>query len=77
MPDNFFLQRGVPVATVAINNSTNAALLALRIISAEDSALGRELRSKLQAYVEDMEAEVNLKIERLETGGWEDYVVKK
>jgi phosphoribosylaminoimidazole carboxylase len=65
----------VPVATVAINNSTNAALLALRIISAEDSVLGRDLRSKLQKYVEDMEAEV--KIKKLETGGWEDYVVKK
>jgi phosphoribosylcarboxyaminoimidazole (NCAIR) mutase len=65
------------VATVAINNSTNAALLALRIISAEDSELGRELRTKLQQYVEDMEAEVSVKIEKLETGGWEDYVVKK
>ncbi|KAF8537034.1 AIR carboxylase-domain-containing protein [Trichophaea hybrida] len=71
------MPRGVPVATVAINNSTNAALLALRIISAEDSVLGRDLRSKLQKYVEDMEAEVSVKIEKLETGGWEDYVVKK
>jgi phosphoribosylaminoimidazole carboxylase len=51
--------------------------LALRIISAEDSVLGRDLRSKLQKYVEDMEAEVNVKIKKLETGGWEDYVVKK
>jgi hypothetical protein len=24
-----------------------------------------------------MEAEVNVKIKKLETGGWEDYVVKK
>ncbi|CCX12877.1 Similar to Phosphoribosylaminoimidazole carboxylase; acc. no. Q92210 [Pyronema omphalodes CBS 100304] len=71
------MPRGVPVATVAINNSTNAALLALRIISAEDSPLGRDLRTKLQQYVEDMEAEVNVKIEKLEVGGWEDYVVKK
>lgn len=65
------------MATVAINNSTNAALLALRIISVEDSELGRSLRTKLQQYVEDMEAEVNVKIEKLEVGGWEDYVVKK
>ncbi|KAL7271153.1 phosphoribosylaminoimidazole carboxylase ade2 [Rhizina undulata] len=71
------MPRGVPVATVAINNSTNAALLALRIISAEDSELGRTLRGKLERYVNDMEAEVMAKVERLETGGWEDYVVKK
>ncbi|KAI5780920.1 phosphoribosylaminoimidazole carboxylase [Geopyxis carbonaria] len=71
------MPRGVPVATVAINNSTNAALLALRILSAEDSEFGREVRAKLQRYVEDMESEVNAKIEKLEVGGWEDYVVKK
>lgn len=65
------------MATVAINNSTNAALLALRIISAEDSVLGRSLRTKLEQYVEDMEKEVNVKIKTLEVGGWEDYVVKK
>ena len=70
-------QRGVPVATVAINNSTNAALLALRILSVEDSELGRTLRAKLQKYVEDMEAEVNGKIEKLEVGGWESYVYQK
>lgn len=67
----------MPVATVAINNSTNAALLALRIISAENSLLGREIRDKLERYVEDMEAEVNKKIEKLETGGWEEYVYQK
>ena len=65
------------MATVAINNSTNAALLALRIISAEDSELGRGLQVALQQYAENMEAEVNCKIERLEAIGWEDYVVKK
>jgi phosphoribosylcarboxyaminoimidazole (NCAIR) mutase len=62
---------------VAINNSTNAALLALRIISAEDSTVGREVRLKLQKYVDDMESEVNAKIERLETAGWESYSVPK
>merc|ERR1712080_351230 len=30
------MPRGVPVATVAINNSTNAALLAVRILGAAD-----------------------------------------
>ena len=31
------MPRGIPVATVAINNSTNAALLAIRILGAYDS----------------------------------------
>lgn len=65
------------MATVAINNSTNAALLALRIISSEDSELGRDLRCQLERYVSDMESEVMVKVEKLETGGWEDYVYKK
>jgi phosphoribosylcarboxyaminoimidazole (NCAIR) mutase len=65
------------VATVAINNSTNAALLALRIISIENSEMGRDIRYKLEKYVNDMEREVLTKIEKLETGGWEDYVYKK
>lgn len=65
------------MATVAINNSTNAALLALRIISVEDNELGRDLRCQLERYVNDMESEVMAKVRRLETGGWEDYVYKK
>jgi len=71
------MPRGVPVATVAINNSTNAALLALRIISAEDSIVGRQTRSKLQKYANDMESEVNVKIKQLEIDGWEYYHVPR
>ena len=37
------MPRGVPVATVAINNSTNAALLAERMISISDSAVQQKL----------------------------------
>jgi len=37
------MPRGVPVATVAINNSTNAALLAVRMISISDSAIQQKL----------------------------------
>lgn len=33
------MPRGVPVATVAINNATNAALLAVRILGAGDIEL--------------------------------------
>ncbi len=41
---------GVPVASVAIGNSVNAALLAARILAAHDPAL----RSRLAAYVKRM-----------------------
>lgn len=33
------MPRGVPVATVAVNNATNAALLAVRILGAGDVEL--------------------------------------
>ena len=44
------MPRGIPVATVAINNSTNAALLALRILSVAND----DCRKKLEQYSIDM-----------------------
>ena len=44
------MPRGIPVATVAINNSTNAALLALRILSVANE----DCRKKLEQYSVDM-----------------------
>ena len=44
------MPRGIPVATVAINNSTNAALLALRILSVAND----DCRKKLEQYSVDM-----------------------
>lgn len=44
------MPRGIPVATVAINNSTNAALLALRILSVSNE----NCRKKLEQYSLDM-----------------------
>ncbi len=50
---------GVPVATMAIGNATNAALLAVRILALSD----QELLKKLDAYVVAMEDRVkSLKI---------------
>ncbi|CDR99347.1 probable phosphoribosyl-5-aminoimidazole carboxylase [Sporisorium scitamineum] len=66
------MPRGIPVATVAINNSTNAALLAVRILGAADPSY----LDKMQKYMEDMENEVNGKIERLAHDAW-DYTLKK
>ena len=48
------MPRGVPVATVAINNSINAALLAIRILSLQN----KNLVDKLQKYRTDMKNKV-------------------
>ena len=39
------MPKGVPVATVAINNATNAALLAVRILGVNDERIADELES--------------------------------
>jgi len=44
------MPRGIPVATVAINNSTNAALLALRILSVANEGC----REQLEKYSVEM-----------------------
>ncbi|XP_074296309.1 uncharacterized protein LOC141626337 [Silene latifolia] len=43
------LPRGVPVATVAINNATNAGLLAVRMLGVGDS----DLQARMAQYLED------------------------
>lgn len=63
------LQRGIPVATVAINNSTNAALLAVRILGASNVRLQKALLD----YQESSREEVITKIGKLEDVGWEQY----
>lgn len=63
------MPRGIPVATVAINNSTNAALLAIRILGAYDFKWLQEMSQ----YMTNMEEEVLGKAERLETVGYEKY----
>jgi phosphoribosylaminoimidazole carboxylase PurE protein len=39
------MPKGVPVATVAIDNATNAALLAVRILGCSDEGVARKLHS--------------------------------
>lgn len=63
------MPRGVPVATVAINNSTNAALLALRILGCSK----KELNERMQGYMKEMEQGVLEKVERLDQLGWKNY----
>ena len=52
---------GVPVATVAIDNSTNAGLLAAQMLSTGDD----ELRSRLADYKQSLQDKVTAKAERL------------
>lgn len=66
------MPRGIPVASVAINNSTNAALLAIRILGAADP----HYLALMQDYMADMEAEVDGKIERLADEAWTYKVAK-
>ncbi|KAJ2655423.1 phosphoribosylaminoimidazole carboxylase ade2 [Coemansia sp. RSA 1200] len=63
------MPRGVPVATVAINNSDNAALLAVRIIG---SSCPTYLNA-MEQYMDDMRVSVEKKIGRLGIVGWKDY----
>lgn len=50
------MPKGVPVATVAIDNATNAALLALRILATEN----KKLAKKLEAHQAGMKKKVGL-----------------
>ncbi|KAJ0420104.1 AIR carboxylase-domain-containing protein [Aspergillus carlsbadensis] len=64
------MPRGVPVATVGINNSINAALLAARIIGAFDPAIQR----KVEAYAENARVEnMEVKNTKMQELGWEKY----
>ena len=53
---------GMPVATVAIDGATNAALLAIQILSVEDAELAKKLDAKRKAGMETV-LEKNKKIE--------------
>ncbi len=55
---------GVPVATVAIDNATNAGLLAAQILGAGDDAI----RARVREYKASLEAMVLEKAARLERG---------
>ncbi|XP_042493134.1 phosphoribosylaminoimidazole carboxylase, chloroplastic-like [Macadamia integrifolia] len=63
------MPRGVPVATVAINNARNAALLAARILAVRDG----DLQARIIQYQQDMKDDVLRKAEKLEKDGWEGY----
>ncbi|KAG6018264.1 hypothetical protein E4U43_005834 [Claviceps pusilla] len=66
------MPRGVPTATVAINNSTNAALLAIRFLG----AFMPELLQKMKDYQLEMEQQVKDKAEILREIDIDAYLEK-
>jgi len=67
------MPRGIPVATVAVNNSTNAALLAVRILATAMPTL----ITAMEEYLRSLESEVIDKVKTLEEVGWEKYDLKR
>ncbi|KAH0434630.1 phosphoribosylaminoimidazole carboxylase [Colletotrichum camelliae] len=67
------MPRGCPVATVGINNSTNAALLAVKILGS--SSL--EYQQKMAQYMSNMSTEVEQKAAKLQSVGWKAYLEEK
>lgn len=55
---------GIPVATVAIDNATNAGLLAAQMLGIADESV----RKRITAYRESLESMVMEKVRRLEQG---------
>ena len=63
---------GVPVATVGINASKNAGLLAVQILATSDE----NLEKKLTAYKQKMSEETEKKAEKLSAIGYKKYLEK-
>lgn len=63
------LKRGCPVATVAINNSINAAQLAARILANDDS----EVRSRLELFLARQAKSVEEQANRMDAVGFKEY----
>lgn len=64
------MPKGIPVATVAIDNATNAGLLAVRILGVENS----ELLKDMEHFLNEQEEEVLRKAVKLETIGASKYL---
>lgn len=64
------MPRGVPVATVAVNNARNAGLLALRILALGD----RRVAERLESFVEAQRTAVEEAAADIETRGWREVL---
>lgn len=64
---------GVPVATVAIGNATNAGLLAVRMLGIADS----ETTTRMEEFLAKQRSDVLVKAENLSNKGWRTYLAEK
>jgi 5-(carboxyamino)imidazole ribonucleotide mutase len=62
------MPNGIPVATVALNASKNAAILAATILGAFDE----KISEKILTFKKTLESEVKEKIAKLKKDGWEN-----
>lgn len=67
------MPRGIPVATVAIGNATNAGLLAVQILATGQP----ELLDRLLDYRASLRQQVEQKQEKLAQLGYRDYLAKE
>lgn len=67
------MPKGIPVATVAINGSANAALLAVEILALKD----KDLKDKLLLYRKKMAEDVSAKDQELKASGIDKYLQSK
>lgn len=67
------MPKGIPVATVSINGSANAGILAAQIIAVKDD----KVRKRLKEYRQEMAANVLEKDKKLKTIGAEAYLQEK
>uniref|UniRef100_A0A7S3JXF7 phosphoribosylaminoimidazole carboxylase n=1 Tax=Aureoumbra lagunensis TaxID=44058 RepID=A0A7S3JXF7_9STRA len=70
------MPKGVPVATVAIGNAANAAILATRILACGTSTQANELSDKLAAYADKQRTSVIEKDQSLQQQGYQAYLSK-
>lgn len=70
------MPRGCPVATVGINNSTNAGLLAVKILGSGGGGGDAGYSAAMEKYMKNMSDEVEAKAGKLEELGWEAYLEK-
>ncbi|MFN3328758.1 MAG: 5-(carboxyamino)imidazole ribonucleotide mutase [Fervidobacterium pennivorans] len=63
------MPKGIPVATVAVNNAQNAAILAVQILAVKYP----ELLEKLKEFKKNMGDEVTIKSEKLQNLGYRLY----
>jgi 5-(carboxyamino)imidazole ribonucleotide mutase len=59
---------GVPVATVALNGSRNAGILAAQILGSSDKSIAR----KLDKFKRTLKSNVEVAAKKIETKGWKE-----